>query len=302
MEIRQLRAAVTVAERRHFGRAAAELGTTQPALSQAVKALEGDLDVVLFDRDTRNVAVTDAGAEFLQQARTALSLLDSARDRVRAAGRGEAGALAVGMVGSALLAPIPDVLSAYRSRYPDVRMTFSELTTGDQVERLRSGALDVGFLRPPLPAPAADELELTTVAHEPLMAVLPRGHRLAGRDRVPVHALAGEPFVRTPRHLGAGLHEQITTLCRAAGFEPRVEQEATQMDTVVGLVGAGFGVSIVPGSVAARTVPQVVFAPLSPRAAPVALALARPRGRNSPQVATFVALTRDIARVRQPTS
>lgn len=296
MELRQLRAAVALAAHRHFGRAAAGLGITQPALSQAIKSLERELGVRLFDRDTRHVTPTEACEEFVAETGGALSRLDNAGTRARAAGRGEAGSLAIGTVGSAGLAPIPLVLRAYRVRYPRVHVSFAELTTAGQTDRLLVGDLDVGFLRPPLPAPAADELELTTVAAEPLLLVLPRGHRLAGRSRVPLRLLADEPFVRTPRHLGPGMYDKISALCRDAGFEPRVTQEATQIQTIVALVGAGFGVSIVPGSAADTGAQQpVVFARPSPAVPPVELALARRTGERSPIVANFVAIATAVA-------
>lgn len=297
MDLRQLRAAIAVAEHRHFGHAARALGMTQPALSQAVKQLETHLGIALFDRDTRHVTINPAGEEFISEARDALSLLETATTRAQAAGRGEAGALAIGMVGSAMLAPIPRVLRTYRHHYPQVQVSFTELTTAGQVDQLRSGTLDVGFLRPPLPAPANTELELTTVSREPLLAALPTDHRLAQRRRVPLRALANEPFVRTPRHLGAGFYDQVTALCRQAGFEPHAAQEAVRMDTITGLVASGFGVSIVPGSVARRSNADVIFAYLSPDPTPIDLALARPTRNHSPLVANFVALVQDLTHV-----
>ncbi|WP_181786116.1 LysR family transcriptional regulator [Streptomyces phytophilus] len=295
MELRHLRAAVAVADHLHFGRAAAELGIAQPPLSQAVKALERELGVSLFDRDTRHVRLTPAGELFVADARDALAMVARAETRARSAGRGDIGELSVGMVGSTTLRLLPALLSAYRTRYPDVVVRFSELPTATQIERLRAHALDVGFVRPPLPSPAEAELVLLPVAREPLLVVLPAGHRLADRQRLHVRSLAGEPFVRFPRHLGAGLYDQITALCRhAGGFEPRVAQQAIQMQTIVGLVSAGCGISIVPGSVAALTGLGAVFAELMPAASPVELALAVPRHGVSPVAANFVAVARDV--------
>ncbi|MFC0106205.1 LysR family transcriptional regulator [Kibdelosporangium aridum] len=295
MELRHLRAAVAVAEHLHFGNAAAALGIAQPRLSQLVKALETDLGVALFDRDTRNVRLTAAGEAFVTGARTALSTVDVASERARAAGRGETGVIAIGVVGSAVVHPLPAVVRAFRARYPEVTLRFAELPTLEQVARLRADTVDVGFLRPPLPAPA-DDLALLPVSREPLIAVLPADHRLAGRERVSVRALADEPFVRFPRHLGPGLFDEITALCRRAGFEPRVGQEAVQMQTIVGLVASGCGVSIVPGSVAGLSRPDVVFKPVSPTTRLVDLALARRVGAVPPVVANFVAVTREVLR------
>ncbi|MGW4111407.1 LysR family transcriptional regulator [Actinosynnema sp. NPDC004786] len=297
MELKHLRAAVAVADHLHFGRAAAALGVGQPQLSQALKALEAELGVVLFDRDTRNVRITGAGEAFVADARTALSTVDAATRRARAAGRGEEGSLAIGMVGSSVLHPLPMIIRAFRARYPAVALSFTVLPTMSQVERLRTAELDVGLLRPPLPGPA-DDLELVPVSREPLVAVVPNDHRLAGRRRVDVRSLAGEPFVLFPRHLGPGLHDEITALCRRGGFTPRVAQEAVQMPTIVGLVAAGCGVSIVPGSSAAQPRPDVAFLALRPAVRLVDLAIALPVRGRSPAAANFTALARDLTRAR----
>lgn len=295
MELRWLRTATAIAEHLHFGRAASALGIAQSQVSHQLAALERDLGVRLFDRDSRNVIPTPAGAAFLGEAHAALQRLDAAAERAGAAGRGEHGTLAVGTVGSALSAPLPRLLRAFRERFPEVVVSFAELTTADQAERLRAGRLDVGFVRPPLAEPAAGELELVTVATEGLVAALPPGHRFAGRPAVRLSSLRHDGFVRNPRRLGAGLHETITTRCREAGFEPRVVQEAVDMDTVIGLVSAGYGVAIVPASIASRGPREVTFARLVPAGPPIELAMAVPRRASSPIAGRFVALARDVA-------
>jgi DNA-binding transcriptional LysR family regulator len=294
MDLKHLRAAVAVADHLHFGHAAAALGVAQPPLSQQVKALETELGVTLFERTTRAVALTPAGEAFVADARTALSMVDSAARRARAAGRGESGELVIGMVGSSVHHPLPTIIRAFRARYPDVALTFHVLPTVTQVERLRAAALDLGLLRPPLPGPA-DDLELVSVSREPLVAVLPSDHRLAGRRRIAVSTLAKEPFVLFPRALGPGLHDEITALCRRGGFTPDIAQEAVQLPTIVGLVAAGCGVSILPGS-AAQPRPEVVFVPVSPLVRLVDLAIALPRANRSVVAANFTALARDLAR------
>jgi DNA-binding transcriptional LysR family regulator len=294
MDLKHLRAAVAVADHLHFGHAAAALGVAQPPLSQQVKALETELGVTLFERTTRAVALTPAGEAFAADARAALSMVDSAVRRARAAGRGESGELVIGMVGSSVQHPLPTIIRAFRARYPDVALTFHVLPTVTQVERLRAAALDLGLLRPPLPGPA-DDLELVSVSREPLVAVLPSDHRLAGRRRIAVSTLAKEPFVLFPRALGPGLHDEITALCRRGGFTPDIAQEAVQLPTIVGLVAAGCGVSILPRS-AAQPRPEVVFMPVSPLVRLVDLAIALPRANRSVVAANFTALARDLAR------
>lgn len=287
--------AVAVADHLHFGRAATALGMAQPPLSQRVKAIEAELGVPLFERTTRRVRLTAAGTEFVAGARTALSAVDGATRRARAVGRGEAGHLAIGMVGSALAPPLPAIVRAFRTRYPDVVLHFTVRPTAEQLAGLRADELDVGFVRPPLPGRDRDlqDLELIPVSREPLVAVLPVEHRLAKRRRIPVDLLADEPFVRFPRDLGPGLFDEISALCRRGGFEPRVAQEAVQLQTIVGLVAAGCGVTIVPRSPTLAR-PEVAFVPLTPATRPIDLALVVRREARSPAAGTFATLVRNL--------
>ncbi len=292
MDLKHLRAAVAVADHLHFGRAAAALGVAQPPLSQHVRALEAELGVPLFERTTRAVHLTRAGEAFVAEARAALSMVDSAARKARAAGRGDTGELSIGMVGSSVQHPLPKIIRAFRARYPGVTLSFHVLPTVTQLERLRTSALDVGLLRPPLPGPA-DDIELVSVSREPLVAVLPSDHRLANRRRIAVSTLRDEPFVLFPRALGPGLYDEVTALSRRGGFTPVVDQEAVQLPTIVGLVAAGCGVSILPGS-AAQPRPEVVFLPVSPLVRLVDLAVALPRHSRSAAAVNFTALARDV--------
>ncbi|WP_123748641.1 LysR family substrate-binding domain-containing protein [Saccharothrix texasensis] len=163
------------------------------------------------------------------------------------------------MVGSSVLPPLPRIIRvAGRATPPSLSFSVP------QVELLRTAALDVGLLRPAA-ARSGRRPGAGAVSREPLVAVAPDDHRLARRRRVHVRSPAGEPFVLFPRHLGPGLHDEITAPCRRGGFTPEVAQEAVRVPTIVGLVAAGCGVSVVPGSAAAQPRPEVVFLPLSPR-------------------------------------
>lgn len=289
MELRQIRAAHELAAHRHFGRAATSLGITQSSLSQSIRTLEAELGVTLFERTTRTVSITEAGRSFVDQSAPALTALDRAADHAKAVGRGEAGSLVIGLVGSAMTPPLPALLRRFRSRSRAVAITIRELTTGDQIDQLRRGGVDVGFLRPPVPAPADRDLRLTTIATTPLVAALPQDHRLAAAESLSLQSLAGEPFVRTPRELGPGLYDHITALCRRAGFVPETVQEATQISSIVGLVAAGFGVSVIPAPQGVHRDARLI--PLTDPQAVVELAMAVPRQRPaSPPVAAFTRL------------
>ncbi|MEW9553265.1 LysR family transcriptional regulator [Nonomuraea sp. NPDC050783] len=287
MNLRQLRYVVALAEELNFGRAALREGVRQPPFSQQIAKLEEELGVRLFERTTRQVCLTPAGEAFVAHARTSLAHAELAAESARRAGRGEAGRLAVGFVGSATNLTLPRVLRRFRARYPGVQVELRELTTAQQAEELRQGLLDVGLLHAPLAGPAAEMLSTRTVARELLLAALPSGHPLSARTPLPVAALAGEPFVMFPRRYGPALHDRITAVARAAGFEPRVVQEAVQMQTIVGLVAAGIGVAIVPESVARLRRGDVVFRPLAPATRVVTLDVTWRTGDPNPIVRNF---------------
>jgi DNA-binding transcriptional LysR family regulator len=165
------------------------------------------------------------------------------------------------------------------------------MSTPAQLEALRDGSIDIGFLREPA---KEDDLDIQFVHSENFLAVLPARHALAARSRVPLLSLAPEPFVLFPRSLGEIFHDQITSMCREAGFAPRVVQEATQWATIVALVEARLGVSIVPACVARRGGPGVVFRTLSPAARKTRIALCRLKGTASPVTARFVEIARAV--------
>ncbi|XVQ09826.1 LysR family transcriptional regulator [Spirillospora sp. CA-255316] len=295
MELRHLRCAVAVADALHFGRAARSLGMAQPPLSQQIKALEEELGVRLFHRSSRRVTLTPAGEVFVAEARGVLAAADRARLSAQAAGRGDTGHLVLGLVGSAAFAALPRLIRAFRGRHPRVDLTLREMTTAEQAARLLSGELDAGLLRPPLAGEAARELRLLTLGTEALVAALPAGHALAGRRRVAISELAAEPFVLFPRPAGPGLHDQITALCRRGGFVPALGQEAVQMQTIVGMVAAGLGVSLVPDSVARLRREDVAFVPVTPRTVTSALSLAWHPDAPSPALANLLATARALA-------
>jgi DNA-binding transcriptional LysR family regulator len=291
LELRHLRYFVVTAEELHFGRAAARLGIAQPALSQQVGRMEALLGCALFTRRPR-VALTPAGLALLDTARRALAQVRQGVEATRRAGRGEAGVLTVGFAASVMLSVLPAVIRAYRERHPGVELRLREMSTSAQVQALRDGTIDVGFLREPWPDEA---IFCEPVVREPYVAVLPPEHPLTGRPRIPLAELAGEPFVHFPREVAPTLHDQVMALCRAAGFAPRVVQVAQEWLTIVGLVESGLGVSLAPASFRRLRWGGVRYVPLSPRGLLTTVALCRPRGVVSPTVEGFVRVAREAA-------
>jgi len=244
VELRHLRYFVAVAEERHFGRAAERLKIAQPPLSRQIQDLEAELGVRLFDRSRRKVELTPAGAALLENARGVFNALELAVRETKRAARGERGRIAIGYPTSLAYSGLSELLRAFRAKFPDVEVALSELSPQAQIDALRAGRLDVGFVRAVRDEPGLSSILLR---REPLVIALPADHALAPRKRIQLASLAGEPFVFFPRSRSPAFFDHVMRLCHAAGFTPHIAQEAQQLD-VVSLVSAGFGVSIVPSS------------------------------------------------------
>jgi DNA-binding transcriptional LysR family regulator len=247
-ELRQLRYFVAVAERLHFGHAAAALHISQPPLSRAIRELEARVGARLLARSRRRVELTAEGSRFLGDAKHLLAQLERAVLEVRAMAAGSLGRLRLGFVSLADYSVLPGLLKSFRAARPGVALSLREMLSPEQAAALAAGELDFGLLLPPV---QGSDLEHLVMQRERFVAVLPAVHRLARRRmRLAVRDLAEEPFVMVPRELAPGLHDIVTSLAARAGFAPRVAQEAIQMQTVVSLVSSGLGVALVPASIA----------------------------------------------------
>ena len=289
MELRHFRYFVALAEELHFTRAAARLGISQPPLSQQIRQMEAALDTPLFERNRRRVTLTEAGRLLLPEARATLAQAARAETVARRAGRGEIGDLRVGLFASAPLLPVfARLVLAFRQRLPDVHLALQEGPTLWQVDAMQRRELDVAFLRCPAASDLPPGFAATELFREPLVVVMRRDHPLAqGGDPLPIAALAGQPMVFFPRTLGTMLHGQLTALCRRAGFAPTIAQEARENSTLMGLVAAGLGLTVVPQSLSQIRVGDVVHRALDAPGASIATWLARPRSGAGRLARTF---------------
>lgn len=287
LDLRRLRSFVAVAERLHFGQAAAALHVTQPALSRQIQQLEHDLGVSLFRRSSREVALTPAGEQFLQDSRELLAAARAAQNRARRIAAGE-GVLKVGfMLSSDITAP----LHAFSAREPEVRIELVRLRWWSQSADLLDGTADVGFVRLPVDA---DRLRVLPLYQEGLCTVLPVRHPLAGEDTVGLRALADEPLLHY-----AGASPAWSAVWNA---DPRPDgtrwlrgPDVHDMEEILAYVRAGSGVVMVPESVAAVFPrPDIAYVPLAD-VSPGTVALAWDGDRPSPLVETFVDATRTTA-------
>ncbi|HEX8983935.1 MAG TPA: LysR family transcriptional regulator [Bryobacteraceae bacterium] len=257
VELRLYRYFTAVAEALHFGRAAEALGIAQPPLSQQIRLLERQLGTELLLRTKRRVELTETGRVFLEQARQVLQAAAQAEDAARRAARGEVGRLAIGMVSSATYEDlIPAAVLRFRERFPEVALELQERTTNEQVELLHRGTIQIGFVRPPVQDAS---ITLEVVKREPLVIALPSAHRLAKQAKVAVADLAAEAWILLPPELGLGFYDLVLGVCLRAGFTPRTSHAAAQIHTMISLVAAGLGVTIVPASVRNLRRPGVVY-------------------------------------------
>lgn len=293
-ELRQLRHFIAVAERLHFGRAAAALHISQPPLSRSIRDLERRVGATLLARTRRRVELTPEGARFLEQAKRLLAQLERAVQEVGSMAAGAGGRLRLGFVSLADYGVLPGLLKAYKSARPGVELALREMLSPAQAEALSAGELDFGLLLPPV---AGADVEHLVVQRERFVAALPARHRLArGRGRIAVRELADESFVMAPRDIAPGLHDIVSALAGRAGFAPRVAQEAIQMQTVVSLVSSGLGVALVPGSVANLGRRGVAYREIADAHPRLDLWLAWRRGALGAAAREFVLHARRIAR------
>jgi DNA-binding transcriptional LysR family regulator len=288
LDPRRLQCFIALAEELHFGRAAHRLGMAQPPLTQQIQKLERELGFAVVQRNPRKTVLTDAGRALLEGAYRILREMDDVREQAQRAGRGESGRVVVGVPPSLMLSALPAAIRRFRDTAPSVRIVIRELSTTAIADGLSRGQLDIGLMRE---TPHVAGLPVETIQQEPVMAVLPAGHRLATRRRLALEDLAAEPFVLFPRRVGEDLFDRLLAFCADAGFAPRISQEATQWPSVVALVEAGFGVSLAPACVERVALGGVVFRRL-PRLS-TRVSLCAPAVATSPAAAALCAEIRN---------
>ena len=284
MELRHLRYFVAVAETLSFRGAAEKLQMAQPPLSAQIKALEADLRVRLFERTTRSVQLTDAGRALLEEARGVLAAAAHAEQRAREADRGLVGTLRIGMIAPMANAWFANHLRRFRQQFPGIQLSLFDLTSAEQLRRLRARELDAGLLRPPVGFP---ELDYRFVWESRQVLALPAGHRLAKKRPLEWRDFHNQPLVLIHPTAQHGFYDPFLARCAKAGAKPRPAQYANDVQTKMWLVAAGFGIAPTTATLAEVKRPGLVFRPLPPGLPPVQAVLAWRRDDHSPLLAHF---------------
>lgn len=290
MELRHLRYFIAVAEWKGFSHAARRLYISQSAISEQISDLENEIGVQLLLRNRRQVILTDAGQVFLEEAKKVLAAADNAIESAQRAIRGQVGNLRIGFFTNGIGVFFSSLIREFRKTHPDVKLSLFEMSARLQMEALVNNEIDIAFTReldPQFTAALTSELLFT----EPLVAVLPRDHPLAGAP-VELSDLASEQFVLIEREAWPTLFDSIITLCSSAGFSPQIANTAARWPAVLALVEAGEGVGLVTAGVERFQFSGVSFSQLSPKTF-IGVALAWRTQENSSIVKAFLALVRN---------
>src|SRR5467141_4805056 len=285
MELRQLRSFLSIAETLHFGRTAELIHLSQPALSHQIRTLEEEVGVRLFERNRRKTTLTAAGLAFRDDAAAALSQLDQAIRKARLAAKGKLGLLRIGFISTAGSEIVPNIIRQFRELNPEVEFSLRAITTGDQVQMLETGSLDIGFLRLPIGGHSA--LDVVTVHREPFVLVVPTSHKLAKRKRVRLSEVAGKDFVMYERTYAPGFHDLILGMLRDARIVPNVSQTAAELSTLISLVDSRMGISILPASAVKHSVAAVVACEIADAIPMSEIAIAVNKGNRAAIVDNF---------------
>jgi DNA-binding transcriptional LysR family regulator len=298
MELRHLRYFVAVGEEQHYGRAAHRLRVAQPALSRQIQDLEAEVGFKLFLRLPRGVKLSAAGTQFLQDARRILQEVNEAAGRAGRVARGLSGTLRVGFAENASWrGVVPDSFRRFREQQPDAELKLQPAASLEQLEALRSGRLDAGFVNfMPKSDPELDQLPVA-IQHVELAA--PKRHTLTKLKKLRLRDLTDVPFVWFPRWASPTFYDRLMRECYRGGLKsPRIVQEGLNEATILSLVSTGLGVGWVIGTARWRSPESVVILPVVDLNMPLPLALAWRRDNPSTLLANFIADVQRLPDVR----
>ncbi|MBS62530.1 LysR family transcriptional regulator [Salinisphaera sp.] len=286
MDLKQLRYFVAVARELHFGRAARRLHISQPALSFDIKKFEQQLGVTLLERNSKRVALTDAGTLLLTEAEHLLAHAADAEQLVRRSAQRLSGRLRVGFVNSMLFRGLPEAIERFGRDHADIDIVLKELNSEEQTAALLGQRIDMGCAHG---IRHSDEIRSQLLLRESFLCCLPRSHRLASTGPLELTCLADEPFILFPRAVSPHYHDRIVALCVEAGFSPQIRHEARLWQTVVTMVEKGMGIALVPAPLVHAARDAACFRPLAGNAGMSEIHLLRRSGIQNPLADAFSA-------------
>jgi DNA-binding transcriptional LysR family regulator len=292
LQVEELHSFVVLADELHFGRASKRLFVSQPALSKQIRRLEEKVGGALFTRTRRKVEITEAGRVLLAGADKVLREDEAALSLAREAVLGRAGTLRIGFGIASVSEILPRTILRFRKTYSQVELKMRDMSTPAQIAALVEGNIDIVIVRLPI---AHTELDSLPLFHEQL--VVATSGSLSYNSRQGLAALRNQPFVFFPRATSATLHDHVLGLCRRSGFSPTIIQEASELFTILNLVRAGLGVSLVPSAARRMGVPGVRFHDLGVAEAKWRIGIAWNRLSDKVElISRFVATTRSVVR------
>lgn len=245
MDIKTLKSFIAVAKHNSFSQAARELNTVQPAISRHISALESELAVSLFKRNSRDVVITQAGMQLLKYAKTIIAQTEQAKTQAQRAHNGQLGTLNIAYLGSACLVFMASLVRAYKSKFPYVHISLFEMTASKQIDAFKNGQIDIGLSRP-LPSSIADEYTQHCLYVDKLVAIVNEDHHFANKQKINLQDLKNEKFIMFNRDEAIGLFDEIIMLCKQASFSPNIISQPRNMQTLITEVAADLGVAIAP--------------------------------------------------------
>ncbi|MDM9627911.1 LysR substrate-binding domain-containing protein [Rhizobium sp. S152] len=288
LELRHLRYFVALVEERNFERAAAKLGIAQPGLSQQIANLEAIVGTPLLDRRKRAVQLTPPGELLFEEASKILEQTNAALGALRRIGRGESGRISIGYVASAAYSGmLIKTITGFRQSHPHVDLQLVEMEMRLQMQQIAEGALDFGYIRPPVTIP--EGIATTVVLREPLHVALPEVHRLASKSRVDLAELSNETFITPRQPSDVGFHANTIAACNEAGFQPDISPLGRDFTTIASMVAVGLGIALVPKSLNCLQLPAIRYIALLNNRVTSDLAIAYRKTETSPPVRTFIA-------------
>ncbi|CUH80916.1 LysR family transcriptional regulator [Tropicibacter naphthalenivorans] len=299
MDLRPLRHFLALAESLHFGRAAEQLGMTQPPLSQSIKALEAQLGAPLFDRTRRSVALTAFGAQWLPHVAQAVAAVDALPETADSIRQGRAGRLELSFVSTADYSILPTLVARFRQLYPQVELSLTEATSDRQIAAMVEGRGQVGIIIPPQEASLPERFAYRCLASEPLVAAVPESWLAEGRltpvaGQVTAAQVVASPLIVFPRHVAPLFYDLVTGYYAAHGGAAQIVQNAIQMQTIISLVSAGMGIALVPASLRNLARAGVCYLTLAGDAPQLETGVVWRRQDDTPTLRNFLAMLDDI--------